>query len=274
MYGCLLNHAMPPGTEQHYLYKNPLKRAVIRVLGDTHYGRVLRYLYLKQALAELDPDPRRILDAGCGRGELTIYLARRYPKAEVLGIDFSASDLAHADQVRLAAKVENVRFEERDLTQPFRDGSFDMMLSWEVIQCVADDKMALRNMYAALAPGGICLIHVMHRTGAYKRVGLRNPLPNGVGRWSDTGQVRAGYTEDELGELMREAGFEQVSARLTFGPWGMRAHSVFEQGRKLPTPIYLGVYPWLVLMGYLDIYTPREWGGAVLAIGYKAPTAR
>lgn len=189
---------MPPGTEQRYLYHNPVKRAIVGVVGDTHYGRVLRYLYLKQALAELRLNPRQILDAGCGRGELAMYLARRYPQAQVLAIDVSAPDLARAEEVRRAAHVTNVNFRAHDLAEPLVQDSFDLTVSWEVIQCVPDDRLMLQNVYA---------------------------------------------------------------------------HSIFEQGRKLPTPIYLGMYPWLVLMGYLDVRTRREWGGGVLAIGYKRHSA-
>lgn len=45
-----------------------------------------------------DLTPRRIVDLGCGTGELTCLLAERFPEAQVLGIDSSAEMLARARQ--------------------------------------------------------------------------------------------------------------------------------------------------------------------------------
>jgi 2-polyprenyl-3-methyl-5-hydroxy-6-metoxy-1,4-benzoquinol methylase len=257
------------GTETAYLYRNPLKRAVVRIIGDTHYGHVLRYLYLKQTLDALKIRPRRILDAGCGRGELTLYLARRFPDAEIVGVDADARELELAKQMQRAAGIENVAFHECDLQGSLPFGQFDLILSFEVIECVPDDNAMLKNLNAALQAKGICLIHVMHKTGAYRRVGLRRLHAPALGDWSSTGQVRAGYTEPELSELLRRNGFAQVTTRLTFGAWGMWAHSVFEFARTLPMPFYLCVYPFLVAAGHVDTHLQHAWGGSVLAIAAK-----
>jgi 2-polyprenyl-3-methyl-5-hydroxy-6-metoxy-1,4-benzoquinol methylase len=258
------------GTETSFLYRNPLKRAVVRLIGDTHYGRVLRYLYLKQTLDSSNLRPRRVLDAGCGRGELTLYLARRYPDAEIVGVDADARALELAGQMQRAAGIEKVTFHECDLQQALPFGQFDLIVSFEVIQYVPDDAAMLRNLSAALRADGICLIHVMHKTGAYRRVGLRRLHAPALGDWSSTGQVRAGYTEAELDGILRRNGFANVTTRLTFGAWGMWAHSIFESARTLPMPLYLCVYPTLVAAGHIDTHLRHKWGGSVLAIAAKA----
>ena len=43
-----------------------------------------------------DIDPRRIVDLGCGTGEVTLELKRRWPEAMVEGLDNAASMLANA----------------------------------------------------------------------------------------------------------------------------------------------------------------------------------
>ena len=44
-------------------------------------------------------DPGFVADLGCGPGELTAELARRWPAADVLGVDSSAEMIAAADAV-------------------------------------------------------------------------------------------------------------------------------------------------------------------------------
>src|SRR4051812_16928006 len=55
--------------------------------------------------------PRRILDFGCGIGETTADLARRYPSAAVIGLDTAANALRRA---RESFDLPNVRFDGLD----------------------------------------------------------------------------------------------------------------------------------------------------------------
>src|SRR2546423_3685359 len=55
----------------------------------------------------------RILDIGCGHGEMVARLRRRHPRAELCGIDYSQRGVDIA-----RAKVPGARFGQRDLLQP------------------------------------------------------------------------------------------------------------------------------------------------------------
>ncbi len=57
--------------------------------------------------------PRRVVDLGCGAGNVTRLLALRWPDAEVVGIDNSEAMLSKARAA--ASDLANVRFEARDL---------------------------------------------------------------------------------------------------------------------------------------------------------------
>lgn len=69
-----------------------------------------------------DLDSRSIVDLGCGSGEQTAQLARRFPQAEVLGLDSSAEMLAKA-----TFDLPNLRFERGDMAD--LGGQFDLMYS-------------------------------------------------------------------------------------------------------------------------------------------------
>ncbi|HEX4216525.1 MAG TPA: class I SAM-dependent methyltransferase [Candidatus Dormibacteraeota bacterium] len=99
----------------------------------------------------------RVLDDGCGIGT---YVRRLAPHVgEVYGIDFEL------DRVREAAATP-----ERPLVLcaagehlPFPDGTFDVVISNEVIEHVADDGMAMAEMARILRPGGRAVIFCPNR---------------------------------------------------------------------------------------------------------------
>ncbi len=95
----------------------------------------------------------RILDAGCGGGGMALSLAEEADL--VVGIDI-VDRFADAG-TRLAAErgVCNLRFAVADgQALPFRDGSFDLVLSHAVIEHVADAPRYLRECARVLRPGG------------------------------------------------------------------------------------------------------------------------
>lgn len=261
---------MALGSERGLLIDNPAKRAVVRLVGDTHFGRVLRFLYFRQALDHLALRPRAILDAGCGKGYLSLYLARRFPGARVLATDIGAADLDEAERARHAARAENLAFVRADLQQPIGVGAFDLIISSEVLEYVSDEQRALANFHAALRPGGVLLLHLMHAEQGYRNVGARRIFKLPAAGWRDDGMVRAGYTEDGLLTLLQSAGFADIQITATFGRLGMLAHSWFEVGRTWPAPLYLALFPFLVILAHLDTGQAKSHGGGLLTIARKS----
>jgi len=60
----------------------------------------------------------RVLDAGCGTGNTTISLARRFTDVEFLGVDISAPSLSIARNAAEQERLGNVRFHEWNLLEP------------------------------------------------------------------------------------------------------------------------------------------------------------
>jgi SAM-dependent methyltransferase len=95
----------------------------------------------------------RVLDAGCGGGGMPLSLAEE--ATMVVGID-PAPRYEDAG-VRLARErsLPNLRFAQADgMYLPFRDRTFDLVLSHAVIEHVADAPLYLRECARVLAPGG------------------------------------------------------------------------------------------------------------------------
>jgi SAM-dependent methyltransferase len=96
----------------------------------------------------------RILDAGCGTGEITRRLGERFPDATVLGVDVLEGPLAIA-RARAAHLAPRVRFEQRSVFQlGLRDGEFDLTVCRHVLQSIPHADRVLAELARVTRRGG------------------------------------------------------------------------------------------------------------------------
>jgi ubiquinone/menaquinone biosynthesis C-methylase UbiE len=114
------------------------------------------------ALARHPPRPgERVLDVGCGFGETSIQIARLVaPGGAVVGIDPCEPFLETGRKDAAAAGVDNVAFVAGDAQLATFDDKFDLVFARFGIMFFAQPVAALRNLRAALLPGGRALFIV------------------------------------------------------------------------------------------------------------------
>ncbi|GAB7039204.1 MULTISPECIES: methyltransferase domain-containing protein [Catenuloplanes] len=99
----------------------------------------------------------RLLDVGCGNGEVARELSGLLPDAEVTAVDHSADAIAAAAGLHDGSRVTYEVGDVYDL--PYPDGHFDGVRSERVLQHLTDPDRAVAGMARVLRPGGrLCLI--------------------------------------------------------------------------------------------------------------------
>ena len=98
----------------------------------------------------------RVLDLGSGAGTDSLIAAQMVgAQGRVTGIDMTPAMLAKARAAAAAMEVTNVEFVESEAEQlPFRDESFDVVISNGVIDLIPDKDAVFAELYRVLVPGG------------------------------------------------------------------------------------------------------------------------
>jgi ubiquinone/menaquinone biosynthesis C-methylase UbiE len=133
----------------------------------------------------------RVLDAGCGRGEVLLACARA--GAQVAGIDYADAALEIAREV--LADVPDADLRTGEVTAlPWADESFDRVLFADVIEHLepAEGVAALAELRRVLRPGGSLLVHT-----APNRLFLRLTWPLARRALRATGRAEAALRLEE-----------------------------------------------------------------------------
>jgi demethylmenaquinone methyltransferase/2-methoxy-6-polyprenyl-1,4-benzoquinol methylase len=180
-------------------------------------GLDIRWRRLAAAAAVRPGD--RVLDAACGTGDLALADLRSGARS-VVGLDFSEEMLARAR--RKAPQLDWVQGDM--LAMPFPDAAFDAATVGFGIRNVTDVEHALRELRRVLPIGGrLAILEITQPRGPlrpfyslwFDRVVplLGRLLPGGEAYTYLPASVRRFPPAEELAELMRGAGFGEVTFR-------------------------------------------------------------
>jgi SAM-dependent methyltransferase len=246
--------------------RSRFERMYANLLGAPANGLRIR---LRRVLPATKGSYRAILDAGCGSGVFSFELAKQHPEAQVTGVELEPDLVARANEMARCASLENVRFEQGDVTKLDFDGEFDLVVSVDNFEHVEDDIGAMRTLLQALRPGGRLVAHVP----GYERrwILLRRRVNFDV-----PGHVRPGYRAEQLVARLREAGFEVTSHQYTYGAIETFTNNISylitgaDQRRKMQ---YAAVFPVLLAVSYLGKFSKPRWGAGVLATARRPVAA-
>jgi SAM-dependent methyltransferase len=103
-------------------------------------------------------DGKTVLDLGCGYGGNVLAWADRHPSASFVGLEPFPHVMQIAERAAISFGVRNTRFVTGlGEALPFRDNSFDVIVTWDVIEHVRDPMRVMQEIARCLKAGGVSL---------------------------------------------------------------------------------------------------------------------
>lgn len=174
----------------------PLYDPIARLMG---FDRAREELILQ---GNIKPD-HNILDIGCGTGTFVVQLKRRYPSAQIVGLDPDPKALVRAEKKIKRAAVA-VRLDEAFADElPYATGSFDRVFSSFMFHHLEEQekKKTLTEVRRVMKPGGS--FHLLDFTGDHGSHGVLARFMHSHAQLKDN-------TNERLLQLMSQAGLKNA----------------------------------------------------------------
>ena len=229
-----------------------------------------RLLTVRQILGAMRAQrakPRSILDYGCGEGRYLGILSEFFPEAAVTGSDISSTGLSIAR--RFHPDAQFIAMADETIAAP--TGSFDLVISIEVLEHVRDAQRAAKEMARVLSASGTLLL-TTPCANRYSLEWVINRLRGGLEPSFD-GFGR--FATDEPAHLRR---LNDVQLRELFAPYGVTFSRILHRSHFFTTLVEHfgrgpGVLPksWKVRAAMLDWHLLRMLpnGATMVALGHK-----
>ncbi len=255
--------------------RHPLLNRLFFVLLDVlllrtwHVHRELQIFFRKRK----GRSPIMVLDAGSGFGQYSWYISRRFKQADVFGIDIKEEEIDNCTRLFSYYGIPNARFGIEDLTTFSHPGSYDLILSVDVMEHIEDDLGVFKNFALSLKPGGKLLISTPSDKGGSD---VHHEQDNSfIGE-----HVRDGYSIKDISDKLTAAGFTNIRARYTYGRPGSLA---WKASMKLPVKMlaytklsllvlpfyYLLTMPFVLLLHFADVRMTHHSGTGLLVSAEK-----
>lgn len=122
--------------------------------------------------------PETVIDLGCGPGNITEWLQRRWPGARITGVDSSSEMLDSARK-----RHPELDWEQADIEQWLPKVRADVIYSNAALQWLDHHRPLFAKLYAALAPGGVLAVQMPRNFDQPSHVLMRQAAQEGP--WRD-----------------------------------------------------------------------------------------
>ena len=242
-----------------------IKKAFYSIYPTTHISAFLRTIYLQKYLRRFQFT--NVLDAGCGPGLFTFYLAKKYPQATFTGYDLSEHDNRKCQDKKQELQLDNVQFKQLDLFELNEEEQYDLIYTIDVLEHIVGNLEVIRNLDRALKKEGILYIAMPNEKN--HRYLLPEKYFKKYIEWSSKEHIGDQYTVEELTSILEGLGYKALYARYTFGFWGEFAWELdmlMEKYRNLKR-LFL---PLPLVLCFLDtLWENKEDSYAILVIAKK-----
>jgi trans-aconitate 2-methyltransferase len=171
-----------------------------------------------------------ILDLGCGNGRVTAGIASLVPRGSVVGVDASTDMIALATKNFGTETYPNLRFEVSDIRAIRFVDEFDLVVSFNALHWIPQQKEALKAIRKAMKPGGKAQLRLVPKG---KRKSLEDVLEEtrSSSKWAS---FYDGYqdpylhlTPEEYAVLAERTGLRVASSEVNDKSWDFGSREGF-----------------------------------------------
>jgi cyclopropane-fatty-acyl-phospholipid synthase len=119
-------------------------------------------LTCERALLE---DGQRVLELGCGWGSLSLWMAERFPNAQITAVSNSNNQRRYIESRVDELGLANLRVITADMRNFAPEGEFDRVVSVEMFEHMRNYELLFRRVEGWLAPAGKVFVHVFCHAG-------------------------------------------------------------------------------------------------------------
>lgn len=113
-------------------------------------------------------DGQNILDLGCGWGSLALFMAKKYPSANIWALSNSSTQKAYIDQKAQEENLPNLRVITEDINNFSTKEKFDRIISIEMFEHMRNYQRLMEKLSDFLLPKGRLFVHIFtHKTTPY-----------------------------------------------------------------------------------------------------------
>jgi len=176
----------------------------------------------------------RILDIGCWDGRLIYQLKEEFGRQfniKLFGVDISALDISSAQRKKLNLNIDGCYFFIMDaLNLGFLPGGFDIVVSSELIEHIAEPELVIRQVYQVLKPDGVFILTTPNKGGGilakfFRRLRLKKDSPVFGGNVKTENAVVSGIGNSHISvktrrqwiSIFKEEGFKIIYSGGTGG---------------------------------------------------------
>jgi cyclopropane-fatty-acyl-phospholipid synthase len=120
-------------------------------------------------------DGQRILELGCGWGSLSLWMARRYPSAQIVAVSNSESQCSFILRKAEREAIRNLTVEVADMNSFSPQVRFDRVVSVEMFEHMSNWEALLHRVAAWTKSDGAIFIHVFNHARVPYRFDAANP---------------------------------------------------------------------------------------------------
>lgn len=246
--------------------KGLLRKWYASVVGYTHIGGFIRFLHIKRFINRIKF--YKVLDAGCGNGAFSFYIAKKCPDVRIDSFDIEQDNITACLNISNELRFKNVNYFCKDIREINFINQYDLVLLIDVLEHIpfGDSKIVIKNLFKSLQPNGHILIHLPLKDE--KRIFNEKLFEKTLKDLKESHRENI-WDKEQICCLLINEGFEIRITKNTFGFFGKFLWEIDKILYEKIKPVYIILLPFVKMLCLIEAYLPYKNGSGILILAKK-----